>query len=461
EVTITPQPKSDGSDGDKVVTTTGTDGFLMHIDAKDVREGTVLLSESAARGGDNMYTGILKYDRLATLPITLSVDPNDLVAGSKPDVDAVTATVGEGGDTPSPTNAPAKPAAPTAVTNATNDLSIDVSWTAPDDNGSAITGYTVRKYNSADELVKTFPDDDPNTNVITGTSYTVGPVPESDRGMFFTFTVAATNTNGTSEESDKSVAYTVVAPITWNLDVNRDGRVDVLDLVLVAVFHGTRMNGLAADVNADGIVNVQDFAAVAAGVDTANALALQAIEEVLLVAIAQAGDLEKAAEAPMRFNTPPEALSLSIAYENVTEAFIETRRIAVTDVRLTETVALLETLLMLLTEMRAIPETTALLPNYPNPFNPETWIPYHLAKDAEVTLTIYSVRGVAVRELTLGHQTAGVYQSKHRAAYWDGKNQLGEKVASGVYFYTLSTESTRGSVTVGDFTATRKMLIAK
>ncbi|MYA70515.1 hypothetical protein F4Y19_10590 [Candidatus Poribacteria bacterium] len=279
--------------------------------------------------------------------------------------------------------------------------------------------------------------------------------------MFFTFTVAATNTNGTSEESDKSVAYTVVAPITWNLDVNRDGRVDVLDLVLVAVFHGTRMNGLAADVNADGIVNVQDFAAVAAGVDTANALALQAIEEVLLVAIAQAGDLEKAAEAPMRFNTPPEALSLSIAYENVTEAFIETRRIAVTDVRLTETVALLETLLMLLTEMRAIPETTALLPNYPNPFNPETWIPYHLAKDAEVTLTIYSVRGVAVRELTLGHQTAGVYQSKHRAAYWDGKNQLGEKVASGVYFYTLSTESTRGSVTVGDFTATRKMLIAK
>ena len=163
----------------------------------------------------------------------------------------------------------------------------------------------MRKYNSADELVKTFPDDDPNTNVITGTSYTVGPVPESDCGMFFTFTVAATNANGMSEESDKSVAYTVVAPITWNLDVNRDGRVDVLDLVLVAVFHGTRMNGLAADVNADGIVNVQDFAAVAAGVDTANALALQAIEEVLLVAIAQAGDLEKAAEAPMRFNTPP------------------------------------------------------------------------------------------------------------------------------------------------------------
>ena len=246
--------------------------------------------------------------------------------------------------------------------------------------------------------------------------------------------------------------YTVGAPSPGNLDVNRDGRVDVLDLVLVAVFYGTRGIGLPADVNADGIVNVQDFAAVAAGVDAADASALQAIEEVLLAAIAQAGDLEKAAEAPMRFNTPPEARSLSIAYENVTEAFIETRRVAVTDVRLAETVALLETLLVLLAEMCAIPETTALLPNYPNPFNPETWIPYHLATDADVTLTIYDIRGSVVRELTLGHQSAGVYESRGRAAYWDGRNQLGESVASGVYFYTL---------TAGKFTATRKLLIAK
>ena len=95
---------------------------------------------------------------------------------------------------------------------------------------------------------------------------------------------------------------------------------------------------------------------------------------------------------------------------------------------------------------------TALLPNYPNPFNPETWIPYQLAKPADVTLFIYSVDGKLVRALALGHQTAGVYQSKSRAAYWDGRNTLGEPVASGVYFYTL---------TAGDFTATRKMLIRK
>ena len=98
------------------------------------------------------------------------------------------------------------------------------------------------------------------------------------------------------------------------------------------------------------------------------------------------------------------------------------------------------------------PETTVLLPNYPNPFNPETWIPYHLSKPAEVTLTIYGANGSVVRTLALGHQSAGIYQSRSRAAFWDGKNAVGEGVASGIYFYTLSA---------GDFSATRKMLILK
>ncbi len=83
---------------------------------------------------------------------------------------------------------------------------------------------------------------------------------------------------------------------------------------------------------------------------------------------------------------------------------------------------------------------------------PETWIPYHLAKDAEVTLHIYAVNGTFVRTLTLGHQPAGLYQNRSRAAYWDGKNEFGEAVASGVYFYTL---------TASDFSTTRKMLIRK
>ena len=99
-----------------------------------------------------------------------------------------------------------------------------------------------------------------------------------------------------------------------------------------------------------------------------------------------------------------------------------------------------------------IPVETRLHHNYPNPFNPETWIPYQLAKPADVKLHIYAVDGTLVRTLVLGHQAAGMYQSRSHAAYWDGKNEFGEKVASGVYFYTL---------TANDFSATRKMLILK
>ena len=112
-----------------------------------------------------------------------------------------------------------------------------------------------------------------------------------------------------------------------------------------------------------------------------------------------------------------------------------------------QAIALLESVLA---EMR--PEKTVLLANYPNPFNPETWIPYHLAKDAFVVLTIYDGSSRVVRTLEVGHQTAAVYESRSKAVYWDGRNGLGEQVASGLYFYAL---------TAGDYSATRKMLILK
>ena len=99
-----------------------------------------------------------------------------------------------------------------------------------------------------------------------------------------------------------------------------------------------------------------------------------------------------------------------------------------------------------------IPTETALLPNYPNPFNPETWIPYRLAKDAFVILTIYDQTGQVVRTLDVGHQIAAVYESRSKAIHWDGRNEFGEGVASGVYFYHLSA---------GDYYSTRKMLIIK
>ena len=106
----------------------------------------------------------------------------------------------------------------------------------------------------------------------------------------------------------------------------------------------------------------------------------------------------------------------------------------------------------MIAEAQQVPEKTTLLANYPNPFNPETWIPYQLAESADVTLTIYDFKGHVVRRLDLGHQRAGMYHGRSRAAYWDGRNAVGEPVASGVYFYTL---------TAGEFTATRKMLIRK
>ena len=106
------------------------------------------------------------------------------------------------------------------------------------------------------------------------------------------------------------------------------------------------------------------------------------------------------------------------------------------------------------------PKLTQLLQNFPNPFNPETWIPYHLADDSHVWLAIYDINGGVVRELDLGHQRAGYYTERSRAAYWDGRNELGEAVASGVYFYQLQVSSSR-SIGAGDYAATRKMIILK
>ena len=100
----------------------------------------------------------------------------------------------------------------------------------------------------------------------------------------------------------------------------------------------------------------------------------------------------------------------------------------------------------------ARPEKTQLLANYPNPFNPETWIPYQLANASDVQITIYNVKGVVVRTLALGYQSAGYYTGRTRAAYWNGRNSVGENVASGVYFYRLQADET---------SLMRKMVILK
>ena len=215
-----------------------------------------------------------------------------------------------------------------------------------------------------------------------------------------------------------AIGITPVHPTTAKEDVNRDGVVDVLDLVFVAQeYRKTGTN--AADVNRDGVVNVDDFILVAAVVDSTAAAAPAARTQVQ--SHFTASQLQEwHAEARASGNT-------SRIYQRG--------------------IAVLEQLLALFT-----PEKTALLANYPNPFNPETWIPYQLAKPADVSIAIYATDGKLVRKLDLGHQPVGMYQHRNRAAHWNGRNAVGESVASGVYFYTL---------TAGEYTATRRMLILK
>ena len=209
----------------------------------------------------------------------------------------------------------------------------------------------------------------------------------------------------------------VTEPPKLEGDVNADGVVNIQDLVLVASSFG-QTGANAADVNADGVVNITDLVKVA-------------------------GALGNAAAAP---TLHPQLLE-TLTAADVQKWLSEAQHLDLTDITSQRGIRFLEQLLAAL-----IPKETVLLPNYPNPFNPETWIPYHLTTPAEVTLTIYAIDGKVVRHLDLGHQAAGYYQSKARAAYWDGRNNISERVASGLYFYTL---------TAGDFAATRKMLILK
>ena len=200
-------------------------------------------------------------------------------------------------------------------------------------------------------------------------------------------------------------------------DVNGDNVVNILDLVLVGSNFGkTGQND--ADINGDGVVNIVDLVLVA-------------------------GALGNAAAAP---SAHPQALAMLTAAD-VEGWLTQAQQMALTDPAYLRGIAMLEQLLAAMT-----PAETVLLPNYPNPFNPETWIPYHLAHAADVTVTIYDTKGAPVRQLDLGHQPVGYYTDRTKAAYWDGRNDSGEQVASGVYFYQLR---------VGDYTALRRMVILK
>ncbi len=226
-------------------------------------------------------------------------------------------------------------------------------------------------------------------------------------------TLATLGVDGTILFWDYPALFT---PTPINEDVNNDGVVDVEDLVVIAANFGQTGEN-AADVNGDDVVDIADLIKVA-------------------------GVLNEGNGAPVKYSK-----SMNLTAENIHVWLIQAQQLNLSDPITQKGIHFLEQFLLLLK-----PTTTTLLPNYPNPFNPETWIPYQLSEPSDVSIQIYSTDGTLIRTLTIGQQSAGAYLQRNRAMYWDGKNEIGEYVASGIYFYTL---------TAGRYTATRKMIIRK
>ena len=244
------------------------------------------------------------------------------------------------------------------------------------------------------------------------------------RGYVYSIAFSPDGTTLASGSRDGTILLWEIEPVASQnpLDVNRDGIVNILDLAAVAANFGQAGQN-PADVNGDGVVNVNDIVLVA-------------------------GAMGAAPAAP---SISPQILQ-TLTVADVQKWLTDAKQLRFTDTARQRGINVLEQLLEALIQAETIPTETALLSNYPNPFNPETWIPYQLAEAADVTMNLYTADGRLVRTLALGYQSAGIYHSRTRAAYWDGRNELGEPVASGIYFYVIKA---------GEFTATRKMLIRK
>ena len=209
-------------------------------------------------------------------------------------------------------------------------------------------------------------------------------------------------------------------PQTLPWDINNDGVVDIRDLLLISNSFGAEDPTYSkVDVNKDGKVDIIDL---------------------LLVASHFGESINRAAPSPIA--------TINTAHFDLIEQWLTEARLAHDGSSVfREGITTLEALID-----SGLPKETVLLPNYPNPFNPETWIPYDLAADSDVDIHIYNLKGESIRQLSLGFQNAGTYRTRSRAAYWDGRNAVGEPVASGIYFYSLQA---------GEIKATRQMVIFK
>ena len=209
---------------------------------------------------------------------------------------------------------------------------------------------------------------------------------------------------------DTTITVSSVPPC----DVNADGSVNIFDLILVAQAFGQKVK-TRVDTNGDGVVSIFD-----------------------LIMVAQCFGQGAA----------PTIVSQPVAMFSMVENWVHLAEVADDgSIEFGQGIAVLKEILSSIK-----PTETVLMTNYPNPFNPETWIPYHLNQDTDVVVRIYDTKGRIVRTLDMGFQSFGYYASRDKAVYWNGKTDIGEKVSSGTYFYQIQA---------GDYTETRKLVILK
>ncbi|HEX28622.1 TPA: T9SS type A sorting domain-containing protein, partial [Candidatus Poribacteria bacterium] len=238
-----------------------------------------------------------------------------------------------------------------------------------------------------------------------------------------------------SRHFGETITYPLPDPTAPNPDVDGNGMVDVFDLVLVSKHFGEEIM--------PGAPTLLDVYLTATVIRTRNGIKLKFERPVWAI---WSENIEPSDNAVIVLKTP-KGKSLALALREPVDE-LSLRRI---DPSL-PIVGIDSDMRLVSIRLKNMPDRTVLLPNYPNPFNPETWIPFQLAEDADVTIRIYDLRGNLIKTLDLGHLKAGYYTSRSSAAHWDGRNELGERVASGVYIYRMK---------VGDKAFTGKMVILK
>ena len=266
------------------------------------------------------------------------------------------------------------------------------------------------------------------TDIVVSDTEITATVPAGEAGVA---TVTITNPDGQSEQIE--FRYTEFPP--W--DTDQSGAVNIFDLVIVASQFGQSGPELSGDVDRNGTVNIFDLVVVSSHFGEASVPTAPSLDYPVATP-----------EVAKRMYLRPPELGPGTSLRLRT-ALTELANLSKTHPEIGFAVDLLRQWLI---DNRAIPQKTRVLPNYPNPFNPETWMPYQLREATEVRISIYNVVGQRVRELAVGFRHAGIYHSRSEAAYWDGRNDAGERVTSGSYFYMLEA---------GSFTATRKIIVLK